>query len=368
MNTKYYAWLAVLGAAILAGLYTAWRLFSEGHVIFNANDVIIWTLPIGSYVFFALTASGLGILSAMPLVFGVERYQPLARRMVMLAIASLLAAFVSIGLELGRLDHIYYLFLSPNLASPIQIMGLIYSLELVCLLVKFWRMLKGDLSGGLSKLAGLGSFVTALFGPLVLGSVFGITEARPTFFGPFLPILCLLLALVSGLAALLFYGSVVRLLKDEQDDAAEESLLREVGKKLGWSLFIALLFYLLWAAFRSATVLPDFATELSFTWSLFFLVPFGMMLISWLRSNPVGRLLAGASTLIIVFGLHMEVLLAGQVRPMGPKAEGLPVVLSYVPSVWEYLVVVFSLAVLLLAATLAERYLGLAPRAGWEKS
>ncbi len=364
MKAKYYAWLGLLAAAISAGLYTAFRLLSQGHLIFNANDVVVWTLPIGSYVFFALAASGLGLLSSLPLVFGVERYAPLARRMVMLAIATLLAAFISIGLELGRLDHILYLFLSPNPTSPIQLMGLIYTLELVCLLVKFQRLLAGDQVGLLSRLSGLGSFVTALFGPLVLGMVFGLAEARPTFFGPFLPVLSLVVAVVSGLAAWLLYGSVMQLLGGRGAEAAEEPAMRDLASKLSYSLYLALLFYLLWAVYRAATVLPDFAGQASFSLALALLVPLGMMLLAPFRATPWGRLAAGLLTLATVFGLHMEVLLAGQLRPLGPQGEGLPPVLAYAPSPWEYLVVVFSLAVLLMAATLGEKYLALAPERG----
>ncbi|RJX33351.1 MAG: hypothetical protein C4525_09250 [Desulfarculus sp.] len=362
MKARYIAWLGLLGAAILAGLFTAFRLFTEGHEIFNANDVVIWTLPIGAYVFFALTSSGLGLLSALPLLFGDKLYQSAAKRIVMLGIATLLAAFISIGLELGSLNHILYIFLSPNFASPIQIMGFIYSAELVCLLVKFWRMMAGDLDSWLSKLAGLGSFVTALFGPLVLGSVFGITEARPTFFGSFLPILSLVIAVVSGLAAFLLYSAVVHLLRGQSGQGVAQEQTADAGKKLVFSLFITLLFYLLWAVYRAGTSLPEFATDANFSLALILLAPFLMMLVPSLRAARWGQVVAGVVTLGSIFALHMSVILAGQVRPMGPKAEGMPAVLSYTPSLWEYLVLVLSLAVLLLVATLAERYLRLEPQ------
>ena len=238
MKAGYLSWLGLLGAGIVAGIYTAARLFSEGHVLFNANDVVLWTLPIGSYVFFALISSGLGLLSALPLLFGVGRYMIEAKRIVLLAIATLLAAFVSIGLELGSLEHVHYLFLSPNMSSPIQIMGLIYSAELVFLVLKFWRIHKDDLDSGLSKVCGVGSFVCALFGPLVLGSIFGITEARPTFFGSFLPVLCLLIAIVSGLAGFVLYDSIYLLLvKTASSRAGEGTILDDASLKLCFTLF-----------------------------------------------------------------------------------------------------------------------------------
>ena len=40
----YGTWMAVLGLAVLIGLYTTYKLFADGHVLFNTNDVILWSL------------------------------------------------------------------------------------------------------------------------------------------------------------------------------------------------------------------------------------------------------------------------------------------------------------------------------------
>ena len=58
--------------------------------------------------------------------------------------------------------------------------------------------------------------------------------------------------------------------------------------------------------------------------------------------------------------MQMEILLAGQSRPVGPKAEQYPEFISYFPSIWEWLVFIFALAAMLLLYTLGERYLKLA--------
>ncbi|RKZ05452.1 polysulfide reductase NrfD, partial [bacterium] len=119
-------WMAILGIIILIGLYTTYKLFTTGHVLFNTNDVIIWSLPLGVYIYLALASSGLTILAALPLVFGIRKYEPFAKRLVFLAIATLCGAFVSIGLELGNVFHMIYIMFSPNLSSPIWWMGAIY--------------------------------------------------------------------------------------------------------------------------------------------------------------------------------------------------------------------------------------------------
>ena len=135
-KSLYPIWLIVLGIALLSGAVAGLFIFVQGHVLFNANDVLIWTLPLAVYIFLALSSSGLTLLSALPLVFGVKKYEPLAKRLVFLAIATLCGGFVAIGLELGTVFNMIYIMLSPNLSSPIWWMGAIYSAELAVLILK----------------------------------------------------------------------------------------------------------------------------------------------------------------------------------------------------------------------------------------
>ena len=55
----------------------------------------------------------------------------------------------------------------------------------------------------------------------------------------------------------------------------------------------------------------------------------------------------------------MEILLAGQSHPVGPKAEQYPEFINYFPSIWEFLVFLFALGVMLLLYSLGERFLKL---------
>ena len=208
-KSLYPIWLGVLGIAILAGAVAGVFILFQGHILFNANDVLIWTLPLGVYIFLALSSSGLTLLSALPLVFGIKKYEPFAKRLVFLAIATLCGGFISIGLELGSIFHMIYIMLSPNLSSPIWWMGAIYSAELAVLALKFWKMHTGDYHSSFSKLLGTASFVLALIAPLMIGSVFGLTESRATYFGPVMSIYCLLMAVLSGTALFILYSMVV---------------------------------------------------------------------------------------------------------------------------------------------------------------
>jgi Ni/Fe-hydrogenase subunit HybB-like protein len=370
-NRAFLVWMGVLGAFILAGLVTALKLLMEGHVLFNTNDVIIWSLPLGAYIFLALTSSGLTLLSAIPLVFGVKKYQPFAKRLVFLAIATLCGAFVSIGLELGNVWNMIYIMLSPNLSSPIWWMGAIYSVEMVLLVVKFWRMFIGDWSSKLSKFAGTSSFFCALVAPLMIGSVFGITESRVTYFGPVMSIYCLLMAMLSGVALFILYTMVYHKATGEPVTPEQTALYDEISVMLKYVAGAVLVFTIVKIAFESATRVPEFLmirkyehtfgtvfglqTEVVFGLAL----PFILLLFSGLRKSEAGKIIASALLWAGTLAMHMEILISGQSHPIGPKAEQYGEALAYFPSVWEWLVFTFALAVMLAFYTLGERYLHL---------
>jgi molybdopterin-containing oxidoreductase family membrane subunit len=78
------------------------------------------------------------------------------------------------------------------------------------------------------------------------------------------------------------------------------------------------------------------------------------------RKSFGGKILTSALILVGTLMMHMEILLAGQSHPVGPKAEQYDWHIHYFPSIWEWLVFLLALAVMLLLYTLGERYLKLA--------
>ena len=368
----YGTWLVVLGIAILLGLYAAIRLFVQGHYLFNTNDVIIWSLPLGVYIFLALTSSGLTLLAGLPLVFQVKKYEPFAKRLVFLAFATLLGGFVAIGLELGSVEHMFWILFSPNFSSPIWWMGFIYSVELVVLIIKFALMHKGDWHSGFSRALGTISFLLALIAPLMIGSVFGITESRVTYFGPMMSIYSLVLGLLSGTALFLLYSAIFHRVTGKGAADRQTHLYNEFTTIFTYIAGVAVIFTVVKLAIESATVVPEFLVYHKFAhafgeWrglhvevlvGLF--LPFVLLLIPSVRKSAGGKIVTSALILIGTLMMHMEILLAGQSHPVGPKAEQYPEFMSYFPSIWEWLVFVLALAVMLLLYTLGERYLKLA--------
>ena len=368
----YGTWLVVLGIGILLGLFTSVKLFIQGHWLFNTNDVLLWSLPLGVYIYLALTSSGLTLLAGVPLVLKVKKYEPFAKRLVFLAISTLMGAFVAIGLELGSIQNIYWFLFSPNFSSPLMWMGLIYSAELVVLIVKFWRMHSGDWHSGFSNTLGVVSFLLALIAPLMIGSIFGITESRVTYFGPMMSVYSFVLGLLSGTALFLLYSMIVHRVTGNGIVERQTPLYNEFAVILTYVAGIAVVLSLVRIAIESATTVPEFLVYHKFEHAfgafqgvqlevLFGLVlPFVLLLIPLVRKSMVGKTVTSVLILAGTLMKHMEILLAGQSHPVGPKLEQYPAFISYFPSIWEWLVFVFALAVMLLLYTLGERYLKLA--------
>ena len=370
-NGLFFSWLGLLSIAILIGLFAAFKLLTEGHHLFNANDVLIWSLPLGVYIYLALASSGLTLLASIPLVFGVKRYEPFAKRLVFLAIAALLGGFISIGLELGNVLNMVYILFSPNLSSPIWWMGTIYSIELVVLVLKFQRIHAGDWSSTTSKTLGKIGFLCALIAPLMIGSVFGLTESRVTYFGPLMSIYCLLMAILSGSALCLFYNLIHAQITGNGIADDKNSLMRELTRIFTGSLGAVIVLTLIKFFFEGSTVIPEFLNYHKYAQVfgsiagmnteviLGLFLPFILISIPGLRYNNSTRMLTSALVLVGTLAMHMEILLAGQSRPVGPKAEQFPDVISYFPSIWEWMVFMLSIAVMLLLFSLGERFLKL---------
>lgn len=235
------------------------------------------------------------------------------------------------------------------------------------LLAKLWRMHMGDWHSALSRYLGVASMLIAVLAALMLGAVFGLTESRPTYFGPFISVFFLVIALLSGMALIILYVNACALVKRSCSELSEAAMNR-LARMFSFVIGTTLLFYFLKLVLASAYTYPQFATATNFLLILFLIVPYLLMISQSLRQTAWATTLASAIALIGVFAVHMQMLIGGQARPVGPKGEGLPQVLSYFPSVWEVLVAVLALSVILILYTLGEQYLRLDEKPGEQRA
>jgi Ni/Fe-hydrogenase subunit HybB-like protein len=357
---KIQLWYGVLGLGILLGLLTAYRVFTTGFVLYAKTDILIWTMPIAAYVFFSLTSSGLAFVSSIPVVFGIKRYQLIEKRTVFLEIAVLGAAFTCLLLHLGSPWNIFYYLFSPNFASPLWWLGMLYGLYLIILLLSFRKIQAGKVSRGL----GIFTFIVAIATSTALGWLFGLPDARPVFSANFLAMYFPLTGFASALAAVLMFSMTYHHFAQIHLSEEDRILYDDLSKLLGVVVFLTLVFFI-WRTIvggvsASAVEFGGFRHMLGSGWYHLALwvglvIPLVMLAIPSVRQAVWGKWTSAALFMVGMFAGRLEMVLSGLVMPTGPKAEGQPPFVGYWPTIWEVFVIVSALAVLLLVYTIGER-------------
>ena len=363
---KVQLWYALLGLGILLGLITAYRVFiGTGFVLYAKTDILVWTIPIAAYIFFSLTSTGLAFVSSIPVVFSIQRYQPIEKRTVFLEIAVLMAAFACLLLHLGSPWNVVYFLFSPNFSSPLWWLGLLYVLYFVVLLISFRRMH----TTGTSKGLGIFTFIIAIATSTVLGWLFGFPDARPVFAANFLAMYFPLTGFASALAAVLIFSLAYHRFAKIPLSDGDKNLYDDLSRLFGVMMAFTFIFFI-WrtiVAGLSATAVEfaGFRYMLGLGWYHLALwvglvIPLVLIAVPSVRTATWGKVTTAALFLGGMFAGRLEMVLSGLVMPTGPKAEGQPLFVSYWPTIWEVFVFVSALAVLLLVYTIGERHLKLA--------
>ncbi len=232
-------------AALAVGLVGVSQRLLTGHELSNYTSSIPWGLWIAAYVYFVGLSAGSFLLSSLIYVFGLRRLEPIGKLALFTALVSLMAALLTIWLDLGHLERFYLVFTRGNSGSMMAWIVWLYTAYFVLLTVELWFAMRGDLveAAGESGLNGrvasllLGRFGEAFgerrllplnephdrardmrvvrmlgaFGvPLAIafhggvGALFGVVGARAFWNAPLVPLLFIVGALVSGGGLLTF--------------------------------------------------------------------------------------------------------------------------------------------------------------------
>ncbi|RME33194.1 MAG: polysulfide reductase [Deltaproteobacteria bacterium] len=370
-------WLGLLCVGVLVGLAGAINVFLHGHAqVYNVTREIPWGILIATYVFLVVSSTGLCLVSSLGHVFGIEKFEFIGKRAILLAILTLLCGFGTIAMELNHPIRMgIYALLSPNFHSAIWWMGTLYGLYLVLLCGEFFFLMKGAHKGAFAM--GMLGFIAAISAHSNLGAVFGLLEARPFWHGSFLPIYFILSALVSG-------GAIISMIvyfnykpKHGLMPQKYEDFMATLGKLQALFLMI-LVFFVIWKIIPGLYGTPPGKYEatmalingpLSFNF-WFFEVLLGLaipvlLLLNRKTRTPRGVMAAGLSATIGIFFMRYDLVIAGQLVTMREGTANLVNgLLSYSPSLTEVAIVIGAISACLLLYTLAEKMLPLAEEQG----
>ena len=341
------------GVGVLSLAFVFYMLFTEGHAAFNTSSDVAWGAPIAYYLFFLLASSGLSIIASLDTVFGIKVFYPIAKRCVWLAIITLACGFSLLALELG--DPFRMLWAMPTglqIHSPMWWMGVLYGIDLVLLLIKFYLLHVGDWNSKLTHRVSVLSFVVCILASGTLGLVFGMMAMRPAWYSPVMPMYFILTGFATATAFILFIDSLTRRgprVSDSEHVIDEVvmprlfflALLAVIAMRFGqiltglWSNYEGMEAH--WRALRH----PLFHVEI---WLGFVLPLVLMSKVAW-RANPGLQFIASVLFMIGIFSARLELLIVGQEVPLfkGYWAG----YTDYWPSATEWMLVPFGFGLFL---------------------
>jgi molybdopterin-containing oxidoreductase family membrane subunit len=345
--------LGVAGAAVTAA-FVFYMLMTAGHAAFNGtSDGVMWGLPVATYVFLAISSTGLTMVAALATVFGLKSFYPIAKRCLWLSIALLVSGFAALALELGHPFRLLWAIpLSGQFASPLVWMGVFYLIALVAIVIKFRHLHRGDWSSAGSRKVGQAAMVGEMLAIVTLGLAFGMMYMRPFWYDGLAPINFLVLAAVGGAGFAVLISYLVHGFSQHAMPDSLRALMTQTMPKLFAAVLVLLLVITagrtitgLWTnadgaeVFRWTTGSPWFHLAL---WGGIVL-PLYLMLSPTFRSQAGAQLAAASLALLGIAIDRYQYVIGGQIVPLF-KGQWAPDLIPYVPSVTEWSVALFALA------------------------
>jgi len=366
INMVLLVCLGIIGVAVATGIYA----FVVGHHhVYGVTREIPWGILISTYAFFAITSTGLCLLAALGHSFGGNKLATLGNRAVFLSIVTILAAFLSIGLELESPHRmLLYNIISPNFSSNIWWMGTLYGLAVGCMFVEFFAILTKKWQIALA--IGVAGALAEVGANTNLGAVFATLSSRPFWYGAQLPVYFLCSAFMSGAAAIILFTHLSNRMRGSDLDEETFSGLQMAGKVLALTIFL-LIVATIWrfiSLFVGGNEFARLAAENLLTGPLsmnfwVFETVIGLVLplfilVGTQMKNVSAMAAASLMALVGAFIQRYDLVVAGQQTPVFYGWDNLPKYLDYIPSLGEMIIVAGAIALCLAGFIAGERLFG----------
>jgi protein NrfD len=384
MNKNF--WRYIFGAlwvvlAVIGGIGIIERL-TTGHRLAAYTSYIPWGMWVAAYIYFIGLSAGAFLLSSLVYVFGVHKLERIAKLSLYVAAVTLVMALMTIWFDLGHLERFYYVFLRPQFHSMMAWMVWLYTAYFVLLLAELVFAVRRDVVAmPPSQIAGDDKALRVLGAigiPLAIafhggvGALFGTVAAREYWHSPLYPIIFLTGALLSGGALMTFIVAVFW----PQKDAEWRDLVAFLGKIVLGLVLLDVIFE--WAEYsipmwygigseyglmRYVLFGPFWYVYWVFHIVLGVLVPVSLLA----RARSVAAVAAAAGLIFTTFfAIRLDLVIPGLVAPelQGLQSAYLDPIGSrlsyaYVPSFFEWQVLMGVLAVGIALFYLGYRYLPL---------
>lgn len=361
---------AFFGLLLLSGLAVGMYGFWVGHEhIFNNTREMPWGLLISTYAFFAITSTGLCLLAAISHIFGGNKLAPLANRMVWISLITIISGFLVIGMEIeSPWRMLIYNVISPNVTSNIWWMGTLYGLALCFIVFEFWLILTRQYK--LAITFGLMGAFAEVAANTCLGGVFSTLPARPFWYGAQLPVYFLACAFLSGAAAAAISTHFAYTIRNREMEPQVKEGMQAAGKVLLLMLILVSVstFWKMASSYVGGSQAGRIAADALYTgplainfWAIEvavgLIVPILLLTITGMR-NIAAISAASLMALVGMFFSRLDMVTAGQIVPQFVGADTQSPYLHYVPSGFEWIIVLGGIGLTGVLFLQGERFFG----------
>ena len=258
--TPWTAWLAFLGALLLGGLVAGILVFWKGLGITNLTDLVPWGLWITIDLSSIALGAGAFSLCAGVYLFGLKRYQPIARTATFVGLIGYTMATLALILDIGKPERFWHSMIYWNTHSLLWEVTMCVILYLSVLLLETMPIL-ANLEWLRKRLPRIASLMEGVhhYAPILaiiglglsslhqssLGATYGVIKARPFWFKPEMSVLFMLSAIVGGISLTLFASMLSSRLTSKAK--INDALIERVAQFVGY-LLIGYFYFRAWDA------------------------------------------------------------------------------------------------------------------------
>lgn len=384
ISTPWGMWLAFLGVILLGALISGIAVFWKGLVITNLTDLVPWGLWITIDLSSIAVSAGAFSLCAGVYLFGLKRYQPLARTATFIGLIGYTMAMLALILDIGRPDRFWKALVYWNTHSLMWEVTMCVILYLTVLVFEtmpifasfaWLRKRYPKLTAWMERvhhyapvLAIIGLGLSSLH-QSSLGAMYGVIKARPILYKPEMAVLFMFSAIVGGISLTLLASMVSARLTAKAK--VNDTLIERVAHFVGY-LMIGYLYFRFWDWLASTyTYEPgrteglELLTKGSLSFNFWFgemifgtLVPTFILLYRPTRLSPLWRMLGLAMIVGGVVAFRFDTNIVGLLAVISYlPGEAVVSYTSYQPSLIEWAAGLGIIAYGLLAFSLGVKYL-----------
>jgi molybdopterin-containing oxidoreductase family membrane subunit len=193
---------AVGALALLAGAWGIYTRLFVGERDVNYGSYVVWGLWVAMYLFFAGAATGSYMFATLEYLFNIKLFKGTGKAALWSALICMPAALATIGMDLGHMERIVKVYLSPNPFSLLAQMVWGYTSFIAVILVTMWLVYKKPETKPTKWILSIGLFLSIFLSGGV-GALLGVNASRAYWHVGLLPVQFPIFSMATGFALLM---------------------------------------------------------------------------------------------------------------------------------------------------------------------